>query len=293
VTTDEASSSDSELDDFGDTVLTFLDTNNNNSNKTTADENLTPPPELIIKENVDYSKDTYCFPDVYNLLQCFTLKNAGEDYDLERYEILGDCFLKLTVVIQIYMDFFNTQEGKMVKLKSMRVSNHYLYDLAIKKKLDEFIVGENYIRERHVFPCNTKRVTRTGLKLSDKSFADCVEALIGCYLINLGAEAANLFIEWLDFVISDKMGNACFNRSRQLPDPLITKDLHNRLQTKIANWYDEFEKDVIGYKFKNRVYLYQAFSHPSDMNNVFSSSYQRFIIRIIWAPKIDVFYLYL
>lgn len=50
-------------------------------------------PDLFIEDelfNSDLSKNSkFNFPNVYNVLQCLTLKSANDNFDLERYEILG------------------------------------------------------------------------------------------------------------------------------------------------------------------------------------------------------------
>jgi dsRNA-specific ribonuclease len=99
-------------------------------------------PPLLIKE-CDFEKQIN-FPNVYHIFQCLTTKSAHEQFDFERYEIMGDCFLKLTVVMKIYLQFTNTNEGNMAELKSHRVSNKYLYKLARNKNLNEFINSENF-----------------------------------------------------------------------------------------------------------------------------------------------------
>lgn len=182
---------------------------------------------------------------------------------------MGDCFLKLVVVMKIYTDFSTTQEGKMVKLKSMRVSNRYLFELARAKHLDDYIVGENYMQKENCLgPWSAP--ARLAVKLADKSLADCVEALIGCYLIHLGVEAAKVFITWLDFVVTDTKGKADFLSPIVVkPTPIVEEDMN-----KLANRYRCFEEDL-GYVFKNKLYLYQAFTHPSDLYNTLTSSYQK------------------
>lgn len=228
-------------------------------------------PSLIIKDELNV------LPNVYNILQCLTLKNACDNFDMERYEILGDCFLKLIVVMKIYIDFFQTNEGKMACLKSMRVSNRYLYKLAMQKNLGDFVVSQNFsFRENWIGPyfdrSKLKNDQRSKIKLSDKSLADCIEALIGAYLINTGANAARAFIEWLDFSISDQNGKANFTEKFNLPDPLLSKNDVN-IGSKL-NKYSEFEAQI-GYNFKNKFYIYQAFTHASDETNIFTSSYQK------------------
>jgi len=118
--------------------------------------------------------------------------------------------------------------------------------------------------------------TRFKLKLSDKSLADCIEAFIGLYLIHLGVNGAKSFIQWLDFTISDKEGKANFlnqNISGSLPDPLLIM-FDSSLSQKLETKYSDFEKQI-NYVFKNKIYLMQAFTHPSDIKNIYTSSYQK------------------
>jgi endoribonuclease Dicer len=117
---------------------------------------------------------------------------------------------------------------------------------------------------------------RFTLKLSDKSLADCIEALIGLYLKHLGVNGAKSFIQWLDFVISDKDGKANFlnqNISNSLPNPLQFQ-FDSTLSQKLDLKYADFEKQI-NYHFKNKIYLMQAFTHPSDIKNIYTSSYQK------------------
>lgn len=253
-------------------VMVIYKKEENSLNQDLTEFNLVPP--LFIKEENNFS-----FPNVYNILQCLTLKTASDNFDLERYEIIGDCFLKLTVVLKIYIEFFTTNEGKMATLKSQRVSNKYLYKLAVKKKLNEFVVSQNFnYKENWIAPFfdtdKLKQDARGKVKLADKSLADCVEALIGVYLICLGTNAAKAFIQWLDFAVSDQLGNVKFSDKVQLPDPIIGKyddELTNQLKIRYANFEEE-----IGYEFKNIYYLLQAFTHPSDITNRSTSSYQKY-----------------
>ena len=207
--------------------------------------------------------------------------------------------------MKVYFDFFNTNEGKMATLKSYRVSNSYLCKLvcglfprlilnlkavnltnaffiyplkAIKKLLNEYIVSENFsARENWIPPfyARSDEESDLRLKLSDKSLADCIEALIGLYLIHLGVNGAKSFMQWLDFTISDKEGNANFldQKKQELPDPLRIK-FDGKTVSKLENKYAEFEKQI-GYEFNNKAYIYQAFTHPSDVKNMHTSSYQK------------------
>lgn len=58
-----------------------------------------------------------------------------------------------------------------------------------KKEKDE----EKILPDQAFIPYNLQ----TQHSIPDKSIADCVEALIGCYLIECGPRAALMFMSWL------------------------------------------------------------------------------------------------
>ena len=65
-----------------------------------------------------------------------------------------------------------------------------------QQELEEFCVDENQDKgtdSKTLIPYNLQ----TQHSLPDKSIADCVEALIGCYLVTCGQRAALQFMAWL------------------------------------------------------------------------------------------------
>jgi len=211
-----------------------------------------------------------------------TTKNPNDSFDLERYEVIGDSYLKLIVVMKIYSEFTKTNEGNMAELKSHRVSNKYLFKLAYEKKLQDYInymnfqpkvnwIGPNF--KASVDNENIENKSRHNLfhEMSDKTLADCVEALIGCYLIHGGQIEAKSIIHWLEFKISNKEGPADFL--------IYDSTLHNPVVSPVRDNIDlsRFEKfsQKFNYKFHNIMHLYEAFTHPSCTQNRSTSSYQR------------------
>uniref|UniRef100_A0A914HEZ6 Helicase ATP-binding domain-containing protein n=1 Tax=Globodera rostochiensis TaxID=31243 RepID=A0A914HEZ6_GLORO len=103
--------------------------------------------------------------------------------------------------------------------------------------------------------------------ISDKSIADAVEALIGAHLIQLGQEAVLKFMNWLGVRVLTK-------RFCVQPQPL---DTHSRKSLLLL--YNKFDfskvEDTIGYKFADKGFLIQAFTHASYFNNRVTGCYQR------------------
>lgn len=292
----------------------YSDENNNDDNDDDIDNDnnndieLEEVPSFLIKEdpimndsNI-YDTSNREYPNVYELLQCLTLKSSNDEFDLERYEILGDCFLKLNTSLYIYCQFANTNEGNLTHLKSQRVSNRQLFKLAIGKQLSDYLVADGFRVGANWLPPNSDVIINenssessntvdnfkffTIQSISDKSLADCIESLLGVYLIKAGTGAARAFLNWLEFTISKEQTQPDFNAPLHLPEPLIN-DFGCQLEFDgiYKRKFSTFETNI-GYKFKNIAYLLQAFTHPSYMSNRYTGSYQR--LEFIGDAVLDV-----
>lgn len=136
------------------------------------------------------------------------------------------------------------------------------------------------------FPCFIPYNLVTQHSIPDKSIADCVEALIGAYLIECGAKGALLFMAWLGIrvlpvnknpVIDENVPKfETFYKDWAIPrSPLLHfgSNVQESLD-KILDGYNQFE-DIIGYTFKDRSYLLQAMTHASYSPNRLTDCYQR------------------
>ncbi|XP_052768714.1 endoribonuclease Dicer-like [Mya arenaria] len=119
--------------------------------------------------------------------------------------------------------------------------------------------------------------------LPDKSIADCVEALIGCYLTSCDKMAALKFMSWMGLKVLPKENMAADGydedlRPVRLPPPASPMDGADRtacdLLTRLLDGYEGFE-ERIGYTFRDRSYLLQAFTHASYHFNTITDCYQR------------------
>ncbi|XP_009579824.1 PREDICTED: endoribonuclease Dicer, partial [Fulmarus glacialis] len=137
--------------------------------------------------------------------------------------------------------------------------------------------------------------------IADKSIADCVEALLGCYLTSCGERAAQLFLCSLGLKVlpvikkTDWEGTLCATRenfnseqknlspnsvaSVANSEPSLYKDLEygclkipprcmfdhpdaEKTLNHLISGFENFEKKI-NYSFKNKAYLLQAFTHAS------------------------------
>ncbi|XP_039762549.1 endoribonuclease Dcr-1 isoform X2 [Pararge aegeria] len=163
------------------------------------------------------------------ILQALTMSNANDGINLERLETIGDSFLKFAITAYLYCAHPAVHEGKLSHMRSKQVSNLNLYRLGRNKRLgarmiaSKFEPHDNWLPPCHKPPptlqpshtIETKEpvqnpdapVDSTGCfipynlitqhSIPDKSIADCVEALIGAYLLECGPRGALLFMSWL------------------------------------------------------------------------------------------------
>ncbi|OAF70122.1 hypothetical protein A3Q56_02109 [Intoshia linei] len=86
-----------------------------------------------------------CLPELVDFLATLTTTNAADLINMERYEMLGDSFLKLTSSINTYFKHpFHYSEGRLSSIRSAIVSNYSLYKLAVSKGLANFIQSTKF-----------------------------------------------------------------------------------------------------------------------------------------------------
>lgn len=149
---------------------------------------------------------------------------------------------------------------------------------------DEFVVGFWNPAEESCGAQTAKQCISYDLHteqcIADKSIADCVEALLGCYLTSCGERAAQMFLCSLGLKvlpvkkrIKKKMdgGDDTSGESNgedeygwlQIPARCMFEhpDAQRTLDHLISG-FENFEKKI-NYVFKNKAYLLQAFTHAS------------------------------
>ncbi|XP_076750079.1 endoribonuclease Dcr-1 [Xylocopa sonorina] len=175
----------------------------------------------------------------------------------------------------------------------------------MKNELDrnETTLSNNLDNMRCFIPYNLI----TQHSIPDKSIADCVEALIGAYLIACGPRGALLFMAWLGIHVlpteeisiiqetepKEKIPGSTpyvkeineenqttwtqirYGKLEEPQNPLLryTPDPEQELKM-MLDGYAELEKSI-GYKFHDISYLLQAFTHASYQPNRLTDCYQR------------------
>lgn len=168
-------------------------------------------------------------------------------------------------------------------------------DAAKTEQLSTSILPDYYTT-----PCLIPYNLITQHSIPDKSIADCVEALIGAYLIECGPRGALLFMAWLGIRVLPKSTVEVTDSERPVGSLKPRRDegsgrstqlryghlscprsplLHHlagarTILVDLLDGYSVFE-DSIGYHFRDRSYLLQAMTHASYSPNTVTDCYQR------------------
>ncbi|XP_051941606.1 endoribonuclease Dicer isoform X1 [Hippocampus zosterae] len=159
---------------------------------------------------------------------------------------------------------------------------------------DDFVVGfwnpseENYGTE--LGKQSISYDLHTEQCIADKSIADCVEALLGCYLTSCGERAAQMFLcslglkvlplergsltEQLKLSPTSPSSDLCYGWLKIPPRCMLQHPDAERTLNHLISGFKNFEKKI-NYTFHNKAYLLQAFTHASYHYNTITDCYQR------------------
>jgi ribonuclease-3 len=108
-------------------------------------------------------------------------ENGSPMLNNERLEFLGDSVLGLVVCEYLYERLPQRKEGYLAKVKSFAVSEDSLAEVALKLKVDNFIlIG--------------KGEEASGGRYKKALLADCMEAIIGAHYLDAGYKSVKKFV---------------------------------------------------------------------------------------------------
>lgn len=90
---------------------------------------------FVHRDIISISNNKNVSPELREVFEAICTAKANDIVNLERYETLGDSFLKLMVSLYVYLKYPNFDEGKATILKSKLISNRNLYFHGIRKNL--------------------------------------------------------------------------------------------------------------------------------------------------------------
>ncbi|KAL0046074.1 hypothetical protein WJX82_001682 [Trebouxia sp. C0006] len=129
-------------------------------------------------------KAPHRMPNIVYVLEALTPKACQEDYSYERFELLGDAFLKYAVSLFLFLKFPEAHEGQLAGRKGAVVANTNLVKIAIHNGLKYYMLAPlprgKGARKRAELGLSTTQ------QLKSKAWADVVESLIGCIYLEAG-----------------------------------------------------------------------------------------------------------
>ncbi|KAK4122945.1 P-loop containing nucleoside triphosphate hydrolase protein [Parathielavia appendiculata] len=212
---------------------------------------------LVAKDLLDSRLQQTGISDLSLVVMAISATAARGPTDYERIEFLGDSILKFSTTINCSAKYLKFPEGCLSPLKDKIVANSRLFRAAVDFGLDRYIIHKAFTLQKWRPPYvedllkNPPSATETR-RLSTKTLADVVEALIGASYISGGIPKAlaciSLFLpdfEWQSIEQSQEILNNEAPADEVLP--LTMRNLES----------------LIGYTFNKKSLLVEAMTHPS------------------------------
>ncbi|KAF5743870.1 endoribonuclease Dicer 1 [Tripterygium wilfordii] len=98
-------------------------------------------------------KDIINYPvPVSKILEALTAASCQETFCYERAELLGDAYLKWVVSRFLFLKYPQKHEGQLTRMRQQMVSNMILYQYALNKGLQSYILADRFAPSRWAAP---------------------------------------------------------------------------------------------------------------------------------------------
>ncbi|TPX72392.1 hypothetical protein SpCBS45565_g00534 [Spizellomyces sp. 'palustris'] len=214
----------------------------------------------------DVMSDDYLHGSVEDLQAALTAPVADPTVNYERLETFGDSFLKIHQSLHLYATYPTCNEGRLTLMRNTLERNTALRACAMKLGLEGYVLGTGLSRREWTPP---EQLGGGGSvhKLSDKTVADVVEAIIGACLCGGGIRGgAGAVVKLLGSgyetdwgIYSQRLAESRRTRSSRGMEPIVRQ-----------------VEQAIGYQFKDMTLAIEALVHASENRGVAEiGSYQR------------------
>jgi dsRNA-specific ribonuclease len=185
------------------------------------------------------------------IFPAFFAASANNAYNYERLETLGDVFLKYAVSNYLFQEKDYESEGKLTYKRSKLVSNYNLHNICKKFRIDGMVELQPFHPNEFAPPNEIQKQARPR-KISRKTQADFVEAIIGAFAIGGGEGVGYQFLIKCGLVQELIPVTITLNR----------KGFDNEHPVEAT----------LNYKFNNIDLLFESLTHPSKS---FGFNYER------------------
>ncbi|KAK2001851.1 RNase3 domain-containing protein [Colletotrichum falcatum] len=194
--------------------------------------------------------------DLALVLTAISTGSAAEPTNYERIEFLGDSILKFSATINVATLNPQWPERLLSFHKDGIVSNSTLCKAAVKHGLDRYILTKPFTGQKwrpiYVDSVLGRGQGKSTRKMSTKTLADIVEALIGASMIDGGLDKAlkcmSIFLQQIEWRTPDACRLALHDASP--------------LDVELPSTLEPLEQ-LIGYEFGRKTLLIQAMTHAS------------------------------
>ena len=195
---------------------------------------------------------------------------ASEDGDYQRLEFLGDSILKMLTSIALMADHQTWHEGYLSRAKDHVVSNGRLAMAAQETALDKYILTKSFTGKKWK-PLSNIRLGKSETvyprKVSTKTLADVVEALVGAAFLDGGFPKAlsclKVLLPEVSWLPLAERNNMLLHAVSDSPRSLTIPSNFMVLET------------LLGHTFTCKPLLLEAVTHPSHLSIPSTPSYQR------------------
>ena len=213
------------------------------------------------------------FKDLQLVLEAITATAARESRNYQRFEFLGDSYLKYLTSLTLVAQNPRYHEGILSHQKDHIVSNSHLARASLAASIDMYIRTVPFTGKKWRPKYNSEFLDEHGVlresnipmrQISTKTIADVIEALIGAAYLDGGTPRA---VECLKVLLPDMSWK---------PVPELVSQLNDHYSANSRPYpvhFPELER-LLDYTFRTPSLLTEALTHPAYQADS-STSYQR------------------
>ncbi|XP_041980153.1 endoribonuclease Dicer [Aricia agestis] len=205
--------------------------------------------------------------------------NLGGRMKVEQFTPTNDFVIPGFFAPEFLIELIHREQLRPTLLISLNFSREEVLSGAIapatSSELLDRILGSDCPNDKERVACvqNAMQCYVKAQAVSDKSIADCVESLVGTYLVSGGIESAVAVLEWLN--VLPKEHNFMQYLHKKVPTLTSLGQVSVEDVERILNHGRGDVEKILGYKFNDPLYLLEALSHASYIRNRYTRSYER------------------